>query len=123
MTWRETSLNTAIRRAPSSLTTVSDTTVFTFAGPWPRWLIDHFPYSAQSLYPPGKIYRYLAVLPRAAPDHAARMAHAMSNRLTQIAQLQSQGLPRDPQQQVLRPDAQVPQPCDDVGRRQDQVFE
>ena len=33
------------------------------SGPWARWLIDHFPYSSDSVYKPGPIYRYLAVLP------------------------------------------------------------
>jgi hypothetical protein len=33
------------------------------SGPWHRWLIDHFPYSSDSVYKPGPIYRYLAVLP------------------------------------------------------------
>lgn len=33
------------------------------SGPWHRWLIDRFPYSAESLYAAGPIWRFLAVLP------------------------------------------------------------
>jgi 4-amino-4-deoxy-L-arabinose transferase-like glycosyltransferase len=33
------------------------------AGPWHRWLIDHVPYSNHSLYPAGRITRFLEVLP------------------------------------------------------------
>lgn len=32
-------------------------------GPWHRWLIDHLPYSNHSLYPAGRITRFLEVLP------------------------------------------------------------
>ena len=35
----------------------------TNAGPWHRWLIDQFPYAAESLYAAGPWWRYLAVLP------------------------------------------------------------
>ena len=33
------------------------------SGPWHRWLIDHVPYSSHSLYPSGRITRFLEVLP------------------------------------------------------------
>lgn len=35
----------------------------TASGPWHRWLIDHLPYSNHSLYPAGRITRFLEVLP------------------------------------------------------------
>ncbi len=35
----------------------------TDAGPWPRWLINQFPYVVESPYPAGPIYRFVAVLP------------------------------------------------------------
>lgn len=35
----------------------------TDSGPWHRWLIDHVPYSNHSLYPSGRITRFLEVLP------------------------------------------------------------
>lgn len=33
------------------------------SGPWQRWLIDHVPYSNHSLYPSGRITRFMEVLP------------------------------------------------------------